>query len=182
MGDEESAPVIDKLTTLFLDFSVLSVLAFGGMSSVLPELHRRVIGLHGWMDERTFADLYALGYALPGPNVLVVTLMGAHVAGAAGALVATFAIILPALILAGTVAHVWHRLRDSPWRRWIQNGLLSVTVGLTLAGGLLLTRAAAHEWSGYVITAVTVTIVSFSRLNPLWLIGAGAALGLLGIL
>jgi chromate transporter len=147
------------------------------MNSVLPELHRTVIDVRGWMDERSFTELYALGYALPGPNILVLTLTAAYVGGPLGALVATASAILPCMLITGAITPFWHRFRDSRWRRWMQSGLLAVTAGLTLAGGYVLTQAAAHHWGGYVLTAATVALLHWTRFNPLWLIGLGAALG-----
>jgi chromate transporter len=173
---------MNPIVQMVLDFSLLSLIAFGGMTAVLPELHRGVVGVHAWMDDRTFVDLYGLGYALPGPNVLVVTLIAAYVGGPVAAIVASAAIMVPSMLLATLVAGVWHRFRDTPGRRWIQSGLLAVVVGLTMAGGLILTQSAAHAWTAYLLTAVTVAIVSVTRLHPLWLIGIGAVLGIAGIL
>ena len=167
----------DLLLRIAADYALLSVMAFGGMNSVLPELHRTVIEVRGWIDERSFTELYALGYALPGPNILVLTLTAAYVGGPLGALVATASAILPCMLIAGAITPSWHRFRDSRWRRWMQSGLLAVTAGLTLAGGYVLTQAAAHHWGGYVLTAATVALLHWTRFNPLWLIGLGAALG-----
>ena len=54
---------------MLLDFSLLSLLAFGGMTAVLPELQRVVIDQNAWVDQRTFTDLYSMGYAMPGPTI-----------------------------------------------------------------------------------------------------------------
>ena len=80
---------------LFLEFALLSFVAFGGATALLPELYRVVVEQHHWMDATTFAHMYAIAQAAPGPNVLVVTLIGWQVAGLAGALVATLAMCLP---------------------------------------------------------------------------------------
>lgn len=176
--------MIDRtLIDLALDFGVLSVIAFGGMIAALPEIQRRVIEVNGWMDERTFTDLYGLGYAMPGPNVLVATLIGYQVAGPWGALVATVAITLPAMIVAAGVARVWHRFRESRWRRAIQAGLLPIVVGLTIAGGYLIARTAAaeHPIPAYVLVLVTIAITNYTRIHPLWMIAIGAMLGLAGL-
>ena len=50
-------------------FSALSLLAFGGgINTVVPELHRQAVTLHHWMDDRTFADLFAIAQASPEPS------------------------------------------------------------------------------------------------------------------
>ncbi len=168
------------LLSLLLDFSLISLLAFGGMTAVLPELQRRVIDSRGWVDERTFTDLYSMGYAMPGPNVLVGTMIGFHLAGAAGAFVATIALVLPAATLTFFIAKVWHDFRESFWRRAIQRGLLPITVGLTLAGGYLVARGANETWTAYALTIATVGVVLRTGIHPLWMIAIGAAMGWMG--
>lgn len=175
---------MDTLLQLALDFSVISLLSVGGMTAGLPELERRLVVVDGFMSGRTFVELYGLGYAMPGPNVMVATLLGFHVGGVAGALVATVAIALPSAVFASGVARLWHRFRDARWRRVTERGLLAMTVGLTFAGGYLVTRSAAQaHWTSYLVTLATLVLVlRFPKLNPLWLIAAGAALGLAGVL
>ena len=84
---------------LFIEFVVLSFVAFGGATALLPEMHRVVVLEHGWLDDTTFTHLYAIAQAAPGPNVLVVTLIGWKVAGLAGALATTLAMCLPMSVL-----------------------------------------------------------------------------------
>ena len=56
-----------------------------------------------------------------------------------------------------------------------------LTVGLILASGYILARAADQGWSGYAVTAATVALVLTTKLHPLWLLGAAAVLGCLGL-
>ncbi len=165
---------------MLLDFSLLSLLAFGGMTAVLPELQRVVIDQNAWVDQRTFTDLYSMGYAMPGPNVLIGTMIGFYLAGAWGAFVATLALTLPAATMTYFIAKIWHDFRESHWRRTIQRGLLPITVGLTFAGGYLVAGGANESWVAYALTAVTILVVLRSAIHPLWMIAVGAGLGWLG--
>jgi chromate transporter len=165
---------------LLLDFSLLSLLAFGGMTAVLPELQRVVIDKNAWVDQRTFTDLYSMGYAMPGPNVLIGTMIGFYLAGAWGAFIATVALTLPAAVMTFFIAKVWNDFRESPWRRAIQRGLLPITVGLTFAGGYLVMRGSNDSWIAYALTVATIVVVLRTALHPLWMIAIGAVLGLLG--
>jgi len=76
------------LLELGLYFAVLSLLSFGGMSSVLPEMQRYMVDVKGWMSATEFMQLFAVAQAAPGPNVLMSSLVGWKVAGFAGSLVA----------------------------------------------------------------------------------------------
>lgn len=83
------------IVELVLQFSILSLLAFGGINALLPEIQRITVRTHHWMNDATFVHLFAIAQAAPGPNFLIVTLIGWHVAGLAGAFAATFAACVP---------------------------------------------------------------------------------------
>jgi chromate transporter len=164
-----------------LQFFVLSLLSIGGANAVLPEIQRRVVETQHWMSDADFAQLFALSQAAPGPNVLIVSLVGWKIAGVLGGVVAMLAMSGPSSVLTYAVAHAWERWRDAPWRLAIQVALAPVTVGLILASGYVLTRAADHTWSTYAITGVTLLLSLTTRLHPLWMLGVAAGLGMLGI-
>ena len=64
------------LLDLFISFFLVAFVSFGGASAVIPEFYRIVVTEHGWMNAQTFTELFAIAQAAPGPNVLVVTLIG----------------------------------------------------------------------------------------------------------
>jgi chromate transporter len=173
--------MMDVLLQLLTDFSVLSLLAVGGAPTVFPEMQRNVVEVHGWMSASQFADLYAIAQASPGPNILVVSLIGWKVAGLAGALTATLAMVGPSCILTCLVAGTWDRFREARWRAVVQLGVAPLTVGLMLSSGYLLTRSADDSIAAYALTAATVAVLMGTRVNPLWLIAAGALIGLTGL-
>jgi chromate transporter len=172
--------VSESLVQLAVDFSLLSLFAFGGVITVLPEMHRSVVDVHAWMSGAEFAQLFALAQASPGPNILVVSLIGWKVAGLAGAVVATGAVCAPSSVLTFVISKVWQRFRGARWRQVVEDGLVPVTVGLMLAGGYLITLAADHSVVAFVVTAATAATVLTTRIHPLWLLGAGGLLGLTG--
>jgi chromate transporter len=171
----------EVLAQLAIDFSLLSLFAFGGVITVLPEMHRTVVEVHGWMSSAEFAQLFALAQASPGPNILVVSLIGWKVAGLSGAVVATAAVCAPSSVLTYAVSRVWQRFRGARWRQVVEDGLVPVTVGLMLAGGYLITLAADRSVLAFVVTAATAgTVLTTTRIHPLWLLAAGGLLGLAG--
>jgi chromate transporter len=166
---------------LAIHFAMLSLVAVGGGNSILPDMNRFVVDVHGWMTDAEFSQLYAIAQASPGPNIMVVTLIGWHVAGFPGAVASTLAICTPSSILAYAVAQVWYRFRGRPWRAALQAGLAPMTVGLILAAGYVVTRGADHNAAAYGLTAASVAVFLFTKLNPLWLFAVGGVLGLLGV-
>src|SRR4051812_27935093 len=104
------------LTTLFVYFATLSLFAMGGANSAIPEMHRVAVDSMHWMTDRQFGDMFAISQLSPGPNVIIVTLIGYHVAGLAGGAVATVAMCGPTCFLAFLVAGFWDRFKDAHWR------------------------------------------------------------------
>jgi chromate transporter len=170
-----------ELLALFLYFVMLSFLAVGGAPSVLPEMHRYVVEVHGWMSSAQFAELYTLAQVAPGPNVMYVPLIGWHVAGWAGALATTLAMLVPSATLTLLVAYLHARHPRAALGCAIRRGLTPVTIGLIVASGWVLMSGVDKDWRAYVLTAVTVLLVTRTSFNPLWLLAMGAAAGMLGL-
>lgn len=170
------------LTTLAVHFAVLSLFAIGGANAAIPEMQRLAVEVEGWMSSRQFADMFAIAQLAPGPNVIIVTLIGYHVAGLAGAAVATAAMCGPTCMLAYFVGRTWQRYEHARWRIAIQAGLVPVSVGLVGASAFILARAADHNLTAFVITAATALVGYFTRINPLWAFAAAGAIGLAGLL
>jgi chromate transporter len=166
------------LVSLGLIFSQLSVLAFGGGATILPEMQRQVVDVHQWMSNEEFSALFALSQAAPGPNLMVVTLIGWHVAGIWGMLVTTLAKFGPSSIITIVSLHMWERFKDKPWRGYIQAGLLPVTAGLVAASAILIAHAADGNWLLVLITVVVGLIGWRTTIHPLWLLAGGSLLGL----
>jgi chromate transporter len=170
--------MIAKLVVLVLLFSRLSLLAVGGINSTVPEIAHQVVTVHHWLTAAQFSQLYAIAQAAPGPNMLIVTVIGAHVAGIAGGITASLAMLLPAGILVIWVSGLWERFRERRWRRVLQAAILPITAGLVLAAGFVLLRAADRSVALACITLVTTLLIYRTRLHPLWVLAGGALLGL----
>ena len=165
---------------LLRQFLLLSLLSIGGINSLVPEMHRNIVDVHGWLSDAQFTELFAIAQAAPGPNFLIVTIIGFVVAGMPGALAATVAICGPSSLLTYTVAHVWDRFREARWRIVIQRALAPVTVGLMFSSGYVLSRAADHGWIAYAVTLGTAALMLWTRVHPLAALAAAAVLGVAG--
>ena len=173
--------MIPLLLALAAIFAELSLLAFGGGNSVLPEMQRRMVDVHGWMTAAQFNALFGLAQAAPGPNMMVVTLLGWRLAGVWGALVATAAMFGPSSLVTGIALRAWERFRHAPWRRAVQAGLVPVTAGLVSAGAAVVAATAAGTPSLAGVAAAAAALSIATKLHPLWLLGLGVAFGLSGV-
>ena len=171
-----------SLSGLFLRFGLFSLMAVGGATALIPEMHRQVVELNGWMSNADFAALFAIAQAAPGPNVIFVSLIGWKLAGIPGALVCTLGMCVPSALLAFYVGRLWDRCRHSPWRQAIERGLAPITIGLVLGSGCLLVKATGTRWPLFAIAAVSAVLSFRSRENPLWWLAGAALLGGTGLL
>jgi chromate transporter len=175
-----SEEVLRRLVELVVMLAPLSLVSIGGANTILPEVHRQVVSVQGWMTDADFADLFALARAAPGPNVLLYSLVGWKVAGVLGALGATLALSGPSSLLAFASLRAWRRFYDAPWRRPVQAGVAPVAVGLMFASAYTLVGAADTTAFAYAITAVVAALTLWTRLHPLALLLGAAALTLTG--
>lgn len=169
------------LLTLALIFTQLSLIAFGGGNAILPDIERQVVQVHHWMTSEQFGALFALAQAAPGPNLMIVPLIGWHVAGLPGLLVSSLAKFGPSSLVTGAALRLWERFRERPWRRRVQAGITPVTAGLVLASAIVICRASTQGIGLAAIALGSAAVMTFTRLHPLVVLGAGAALGLLGV-
>ncbi len=169
------------LATIAVQFAGIALLSFGGANAVLPEMYRQAVELRGWVTEHQFADMFAMSQVIPGPNVMIVTLIGFHLAGLVGAMVATLAMCGPTAVLAYLLGRAWDRVRDARWRAVVESGLVPISVGLVAASAAVLTIATSTNLVAGLIVAITAAITYFTRWSPLWPIAVGALLGLAGL-
>jgi chromate transporter len=165
------------LTLLALQVLFLSSVAVGGFITTVPDLHRFVVETHGWMTDQRFVTLFALAQIAPGPNSIVVTLIGWEVAGGVGAAVATAASCLPTLVIAYTSSLFWTRYSHATWYRIFERAVAPFALGLVLATGILLTSGAAKGWTSYALTIATAAFLLLTRRSPIIPVAVAAVLG-----
>ena len=169
------------LAEIGLRFAALSLVAVGGINAILPEIHRVVVDVEGWMTSADFAELFALAQLAPGPNAMVVALVGWKVAGIAGALVATVATCGPSSV-ACYVAWQWvDRLRQSKLRAVVQRALAPLAIGLIMASGYTLALGADRSPGAFALTVLATATLAFTRVNPVWVLLAAAVAGAAGL-
>jgi chromate transporter len=159
-------------------FAVLSLISIGGANAVLPEIRRQIVDVQGWMNDAAFANLFAISNAAPGPNIILVSLIGWQLAGLAGLLVATLAIMIPSCTLAFFASRAVTRWSDKRWVGLLKEGLVPVALGLILASGISMMRTADHDALTISISMATAVFVVFSKRNPLLAIAAGTCISI----
>ena len=172
----------NSILTLGWTFGLMSLFAVGGANAAIPEMHRVAVEVQHWMNDKQFSDAFAISQLSPGPNVLIVTLIGYSVAGISGALAATLAMCVPTAVLAYSVSRLLARSTRSRWPAIIQSALVPLSIGLMGASGLILALTSDRSWIAALVTAMSAVLAFATRLNPLWLLLAGGCLGFAGVI
>lgn len=186
--------------SLLLQYMFLSLLSISGAITTVPDMHRFLVVQHGWLDEAQFSSSVAIAQAAPGPNVLFVALMGwnvginagggmaagpsAWLTGLLGLTVTMVGILLPSTTLTYFAARWGHRNRTRREVRAFKQGMAPVVIGLLIATGWVLANgnsaAGVQPWHTWLVTLVAAFVVWRTRVHLLWLLGAGALLGVAG--
>jgi chromate transporter len=175
--DEKELMTLDQMWSYAAQLAMLSLFSVGGANVVLPEIHRYVVLQRAWLVDAQFSSLVALSQAAPGPNVLVVAVIGYQIGGLLPAAVALLAFVLPSSLLTLAITHLGGRVGKTPWTRILRRGLGPLTSGLVLANGFILTGASGAGRAALPIALLTAFLSVRTRLNPVWIILMSGAAG-----
>ena len=163
------------LLAVFVPFSLVSI---GGGTSIIAGIQHEAVDVHHWVTTREFVELFAISRAAPGPGSMLTTLIGWHVGGWFGALVATLALFLPSSLLCYAAAALWRRHRGKRWHTALEQGLAPIGIGLVLAGSLSILRISGGGMVAYALAFGSAALLTWRpKLHPLilFVIGAGVA-------
>jgi chromate transporter len=170
---------MNQLPALIRVFAYLSLLTVGGGMAAFPELKILTVDVHHWLTFPQLIHLFSLGQLSPGPNMMMIVVIGQWTAGLPGALVVLLAFFGPPCLLALLVGRVWVRLDHWPWRSSLQKGLAPVAVGLLLAGCLTVAAGTDRTVQTISITLVVFFVLLRFKVNPALLILGGGIVGAL---
>ncbi|MBO7171447.1 MAG: chromate transporter [Bacteroidaceae bacterium] len=136
---------------LFWTFFQIGLFGFGGGYAMISMIQGEVVGRHHWMTNGEFTDIVAISQSTPGPiGINSATYVGytslinagyAPVWGALGSLIATFAVVLPSLILMLAISRFFMKYKNHPAVEQTFMGLRPAVIGLLAAASLLLMNA-----------------------------------------
>lgn len=186
---------------LLAHFLSLSLLAIGGAITTAPEMHNYLVQEKLWLTDSQFTASIALAQAAPGPNVLFIALLGWNVgmnAGGgmaagphawwmalAGVGIAMVGILVPSTTLTFAAARWGHQNRELRAVRAFKQGMAPIVIALLIATGWILASSQGsplEHWRPWLLTTITTLLVWRTKLHMLWLLGVGAALGVMGVI
>ncbi|MDI2594703.1 chromate transporter [Pseudomonas sp. 681] len=167
------------LLHLMIQCALWSLMSIGGNTVALSDIHRYTVTDMNWITDGQFVAFFALSQALPGPNGMFLVFIGQQAAGVPGAMVALLAKLLPCSVLTYVGAGWLQRHSETPWVQRVKRSLVPISIGLILAASYILIRSLETSAPSVLLTLASAAVVYFSRINAIWLIIFGTALGLL---
>ena len=166
------------LGTMTLIFLKIGAVLYGSGYVLLAFLRRDFVERLGWLTDRQLLDAVAVGQVTPGPVFTTATFIGFVLAGVPGAVLATVAIFLPSFVLVA-VSRPWlPRLRGARRAAAFLDGVNVAALGLMAAVAWQLGRSAIVDVLTLVLALGSAALLVTTRVNSVWLIAAGGALGI----
>ena len=171
-----------SLVKLCVTFLKIGLVFFGGGFVLVPVLHQTLVEKLRWLSPQEFIDGVAISNLTPGPISVLATFAGYRLRGIAGALVATGALYLPAVVLMLVLCHQYERLKDRKETQAFLAGVIPAVIGLVLSTAILLASGTLHSWRSFVLAGFALLILIRWRVHPVFLLAMGAVAGTAGIL
>ncbi|NLY45623.1 MAG: chromate transporter [Tissierella sp.] len=165
---------------LFISFFKIGAFSFGGGYAMLPLLEKELVEKHQWISTTDFIDILAISEMTPGPIAInSATFLGYNVAGILGAMVATFAVVLPSFIIITIIYKSINKFKSSPYVGWVFKGIRPVVLGLIGAAAITVGRTSFVDIKAVFIAILLFYLVSFKKINPILGIILAGVLGII---
>jgi chromate transporter len=176
---------------------MIGLFGFGGGYGMLSLIQHETVEHWHWMTSSQFTDIVAISQMTPGPIGInsatycgytsVVNAGYSAPMGVLGSAVATFALVLPSLILMILISKMFMKYMHTPLVQSVFMGVRPVVVGLLAAATLLLCNTEnfgsydTNPWQFFIslfLFAATFIGTKWVKVNPIRMIGYAAIAGL----
>lgn len=169
-------------TELFLTFLKIGSVLYGSGYVLLAFLQSDFVERLGWLTNQQLLDAIAIGQVTPGPVFTTATFVGYLLGGFTGALVATAGIFLPAFVFVGLSIPWFERARRSPAVAAVLDGVNAASLAFMAVVSVKLAFESLVDPLTIVLALASAGLLWRTRVNPTWLLLAGALLGLARLL
>ncbi len=195
---------IGLLLQLAWTFFLIGAFTFGGGYAMLSLIQNQVVVEHSWITESAFTDIVAVSQMTPGPiGINSATYVGyevlqgatgSHLLGICGSLTATLSIMLPSFILMLLIVRFYEKFRTSTLYAGTMSFVKPAVVGLIGAAAVILILKTTWtgftpnvqivadnfpDWKSWGLLGGALAAGYWGKVNPIYLILAGAVLGII---
>jgi chromate transporter len=153
-----------SLAKLFGVFFYIGATSFGG--GVVAYLREHLVSRRKWLDEDHFLATLEIGQTVPGlvsTNVSVI--VGSHLRGVAGAVVAAVGMTLPGAIVVFILGLLYAQFKNNPEVGALLDGVGAAAVGLILAVTLQIGSREIRKWQDWVILVPAFVVVGVFHIS-----------------
>lgn len=163
-----------------------------GGSAAIPLIRHQIVELHGWLTPVEFTDIITIAEMTPGPIAInSATFVGIRVVGMPGALISTFACVLPSCIIVLLLARIYYRYRSLNAVQYVLSGLRPAVVGMIASAGVSILLLACFTNGTFSFAAGNIELVSVGifalgvcilqkwKISPLYIMGGAGVIGLI---
>jgi chromate transporter len=165
------------LLELFINFAIISMLAFGGGNAAISLLERISVNEMRWITPQDFAAAIGFAYVTPGPVLITAAFIGYRAAGFSGALVATLGVFLFPWLLSVLASQQVRRYLDHPWLQGFGLGAAPAVIGLLGITVFTLGSYAFFGWLYWGIAGGALVLSLFTKISPILILSGGTLLG-----
>jgi chromate transporter len=169
----------DSLAKLFLTFSGMSLMLFGGGYVFIPAIQEIVVNNYHWVTQTEFANAIAMGQITPGPILISAAFIGYVVRGFLGAIVATVGIFFPPALLMVTLSHVLETVKNSVAIQAALKGIRPAVIGMIFTAAIVVGQTSQLNWVSLAIFTTAMLAILRWRVEVVFIIPIAGVIGLL---
>lgn len=178
------------MINLFWEFFKIGLFTIGGGAAMIPQIQQVATEEKGWLTEDEMLDCIAMGQSLPGVIAINIgTYVGYRQRGLAGALAATFGVVLPAFLSILILVALLDVIGDNPWIAGAFTGIKAAVCGLLIVTSVkLLLQMCKGKDGNYagkgritftvIMSLLSLIAVGFLGITAVLVILAGIVIGI----
>lgn len=172
-----------ELLTVFFTFLKIGAFTFGGGYAMIPLIQKEAVEKHHWVTDEDILDIVAIAESTPGPIAInAATFVGYQKRGFAGAVAATFGVVMPSFVTIFAIFHVLQAFQNARIVRYAFNGIRVGVLVLMLNALIKMLKTNRKGILPYCMMGTSFVLTAVLGVNTFAVIGLCAAIGLLSYL
>lgn len=168
------------LLQIFITFFKIGPVTFGGGYAMIPLIEREAVEKRKWMKKEEIVDVFAVVESVPGAIAInSATFIGYRIAGIKGAVVAMIGMMTPTFFIIIILSVTYQFFKDYPIVDAAFQGIRAAIVALIIYAGIKIGKTALIDKTTIVIMGMTVFLLLFVSLHPVFIILSGIVAGIL---
>jgi len=170
---------MNQYLQLFSSFAKIGSFTIGGGYAMIPLIRAQVVDKHKWVTDNEFIDFLAISQSAPGILAINISIfIGEKIKGTKGSIVAALGTALPSFFMILLIATFFQSFRENQIVNSVFAGIRPAVVALIAVPLISLSKSANLNKYTSLIPVISVLLIVFLEISPVWVIMAGAILGL----